>query len=183
MTPWRNDVGWSRRRGNIYRLTGPIHEVNAMTIGNVCTKGAVTVSPSAPLSEAAQLMCSKYVGTLVVTSSSGDKPVVTGVITDRDIVRAQLHRTSDLSRLSVAEIMTPHPLVLREQESVQDAINQLQARGVRRAPVVDASGVLVGLVSTDDLLAEVSDELVNLVRLIAQQSAKEEAVLLSGPVL
>ena len=143
-----------------------------MKIAEVCTKGAITVSPSAPVSEAAQIMCARNVGTVVVTMSPADRPVVVGIITDRDIVRAQLHRTSDLSRLSVAEVMTPDPLVLNEQDSIEEAINQLLARDVRRAPVIDASGMLAGLVSTDDLLAEISDELVNLVQPIAQQAIK-----------
>jgi len=146
-----------------------------MKIAKVCTKGAITVSPSAPLSEAAQIMCGRNVGTVVVTASPADRPVVMGIITDRDIVRAQLHRTSDLSRLSVAEVMTPDPLVLNEQESIEEAINQLLTRAVRRAPVIDASGMLVGLVSTNDLLAEVSNELVNLVQPIAQQAIRKPA--------
>ncbi len=146
-----------------------------MKIATVCTKGAITVSPSAPLSEAAQIMCSRNVGTVVVTVSPADRPVVVGIITDRDIVRAQLHRVSDLSRLSVAEVMTPDPLVLNEQEVIESAIDQMLARGVRRAPVIDASGKLIGLVSTDDLLAEVSDELVNLIQPIAQQAMRGPA--------
>ncbi len=144
-----------------------------MKIAKVCTKGAITVSPSAPLSEAAQIMCARNVGTVVVTASPADRPVVVGIITDRDIVRAQLHRTSDLSRLSVAEVMTPDPLVLNEQESIEEAIHQLLARGVRRTPVINSSGKLVGLVSTDDLLAEISDELVNLVQPVAQQAIRK----------
>ncbi len=143
-----------------------------MKVAKVCTKGAVTVSPSAPLSEVAQTMCSSHVGTVVVTASPADSPVVVGIVTDRDIVRAQLHRTSDLSRLSTAEVMTPDSLVLNEQESIEEAINRLQARGVRRAPVVSESGRLVGLVSTDDLLSEVSDELVSLAKVVARQAGK-----------
>ncbi len=143
-----------------------------MKVTKVCTKGAVTVSPSAPLSEVAQTMCSSHVGTVVVTASPADSPVVVGIVTDRDIVRAQLHRTSDLSRLSTAEVMTPDPLVLNEQESIEEAINRLQARGVRRAPVVNESGTLVGLLSLDDLLTEVSDELVSLAKLVARQASQ-----------
>ncbi len=141
-----------------------------MNVGDVCTRGAVTVSPSTPLSEVAQMMCNRHVGTVIVTKAPIDSPVVVGMITDRDIVRAQLERTADLSRLSAGEVMTPDPLVLNEKESGSDAIRHLQARGVRRAPVVNASGMLVGLVSTDDLLAQVSEELVNLASLVSRQA-------------
>lgn len=147
-----------------------------MKIAKICTKGAITVSPSAPLSEVAQIMCGRNVGTVVVTASPADRPVVVGIITDRDVVRAQLHRTSDFSRLSVAEVMTRDPLVLNEEEPLESAIDQMLARGVRRAPVIDASGMLVGLVSTDDLLTAVSDELVNLVQPIARQAIRKATV-------
>ncbi len=153
-----------------------------MTVATVYTKGAITVSPSAPLSEVAQIMCGRNVGTVIVTASPADRPVVVGIITDRDIVRAQLHRTSDLSRLSVADVMTSDPLVLNEQESVESAIDQMLARGVRRAPVIDASGMLVGLVSTADLLAEVSDELFNLVQPIARQAIRTAAAEQPVPI-
>ncbi len=141
-----------------------------MKVGDVCTKGAVTVSPSTPLGLVAETMCNRHVGAVVVTHAPIDSPVVVGIITDRDIVRAQLERTADLSRLSAREVMTPDPLVLNEEESAADAIRHLQARGVRRAPVINANGLLVGLVSTDDLLAQVSEELINLASLVSRQA-------------
>jgi CBS domain-containing protein len=144
-----------------------------MNVGEACTRGALTVSPSAPLSDVAEIMCDRHVGAVVVTEAPLDKPVVVGIITDRDIVRAQLEHTADLSRLRTGEVMTRDPLVLNEQESIASAIGRLQARGVRRAPVINASGMLVGLVSTDDLLLQVSDELANLAQLVSNQPRRE----------
>lgn len=65
--------------------------------------------------------------------------------------------------------MTRDPLVLYEHQSIASAIGSLQARRVRRAPVTDASGILSGMVSSDDLLAQVSDELANLAKLVSCQ--------------
>lgn len=144
-----------------------------MNVGRVCTKGAVTVPVSAPLSEVAQLMYERHVGAVIVTATPSERPVAAGIITDRDIVRAQFERTADFSRLQAAEVMSRSPLELNEQDSIEDALRQMQTRGVRRAPVVSANGALVGLVSTDDLLAEVSEELVNLAQLVAQQARRE----------
>src|SRR5690349_11456759 len=89
----------------------------AMKIGQVCTRDAVSVSASAPLIEAAQLMCQNQVGAAVVVVAPGERPTVIGIITDRDIVRVQLERVADLSRVRVADVMTRDPLVLNEDES------------------------------------------------------------------
>jgi len=131
------------------------------------------VSPSAPLGAAAQIMCDWHVGTVIVTEALLDKPVVVGVLTDRDIVRAQLQHAADLSRLRAGDVMTRDPLVLNEQESIAGAIDRLRARGVRRAPVISATGMLVGVLSVDDLLVQVAAELRNLALLVSNQPGWE----------
>lgn len=146
-----------------------------MNVGQIATKPVVTVAPAAPLQRAAELMCDRHVGSVVVTESLRDAPVVVGMITDRDVVRAQLERTADLSRLCVADVMRRDPLVLREQDPIAQAIRELQARGVRRAPVISASGTLTGVVSADDLIAQVAQELATLAQLLSQQQRRETA--------
>ncbi len=69
--------------------------------------------------------------------------------------------------------MTRDPLVLNEQESITGAVDRLHARGVRRAPVISASGMLVGVLSIDDLLVQVSQELQGLALLVSYQPRRE----------
>jgi len=146
-----------------------------MSVGEVCTREAVTVLSCAALDEVAAIMRDRHVGAVVVTKAPLDAPVVVGIVTDRDIVRAQLKRAESLSRMRADEVMTRDPLILNEQQSIAEAISQLQVRGVRRAPVIDASGLLVGVVSTDDLLARVSEELLGLAQLVTRQASRESA--------
>jgi CBS domain-containing protein len=144
-----------------------------MNIGQICSREAVTVPESAPLSEVAALMSDCHVGTVVVTRGhTADSPVA-GIITDRDIVCAQLERTADLSRLSAGATMTRNPLTLTEDESVDVAVLCLKARGVRRAPVVDGRGALVGLISVDDLLVQLMTKVSGLVGIVARQGLRE----------
>lgn len=138
-----------------------------MNVGEICTKSAITVSPVTSLDEVARLMVAEDIGTVVVTKSPLDAPVVVGIVTDRDIVRAQFRRAAPLAALHAEDAMTLDPLVVSEGESIATAIGQMQARRVRRAPVIDARGRLSGLVSADDLLAQVSGELTDLARLVA----------------
>ncbi len=140
-----------------------------MNIGEMCTRGAVSVPESASLREVAPLMNERHVGAIIVVSKSTPQATVVGIITDRDIVRSQLEHVADLSRLRVADVMTPAPLTLRNDEPLEDAIERMRARGVRRAPVVGAGGALFGFVSTDDLIAEITRQLSTLGRLLEQQ--------------
>jgi CBS domain-containing protein len=146
-----------------------------MNIGEIYSRGLISVTCSAPLSEAARLMRDHHVGAVVVVATPSERPVAVGIITDRDIVSAQLDVAADLSSLRSADVMTPDPLVLCESDSVTDAIERLRVRGVRRAPVVTVHGTLVGLVSTDDLISQVARNLGTLARLLERQLATEAA--------
>jgi CBS domain-containing protein len=144
-----------------------------MNVGEMCSRGIVSIFESASLREVASLMGERHVGTVVVTAKFSTTSQPVGIITDRDIVRAQLEHVADLSRLRVADVMAKSPLTLRDDEAIEDAIETMRARGVRRAPVANAQGSLVGFVSTDDLIAEVARQVSTLARLLQRQLALE----------
>jgi len=144
-----------------------------MNIGRILSRKAVTVLASDPLSRAARLMCERHVGALVVLSQAGERGAPVGVITDRDVVKAQLEQHADLMMLSVERVMTRDPLLLTLETPLETAVEKMRARGVRRCPVVDAKGLLVGVVSTDDIITALAIELGNLARLIGDQPLHE----------
>jgi CBS domain-containing protein len=130
-----------------------------MNVGDLCNRRIVSVTASAPVSEAAQLMCEQRVGAVVVTAAPAEGAAPVGMLTDRDIVCAQLDRAADLSQLRAADIMTGDPLILNEDAPVEEAIYCLHERHVRRAPVISSKGELVGVISFDDLLRHVAGNL------------------------
>jgi CBS domain-containing protein len=144
-----------------------------MNIGEICSRDLVSVAAQTPLLEVAKVMRDKHVGIVVVTKAPADEQVAAGVITDRDIARAWVDRRGDLAGLAVEQVMTHDPLVLNEDDSVEKAILRMRNRGVRRAPVVTRHGQLLGLVSTDDLIAHAAGELWGLARLLEQQPRQE----------
>ena len=146
-----------------------------MNVGTVCTRPAVCVSTSATLAEVAALMKDEHVGAVIVTTGASACSHVVGIITDRDIVRAQLTHVADLSRLSAGESMSGQPLVFEEREPIDGAIAHLRARGVRRAPVLGADGKVIGLVSIDDLLGHLATTLVGIAGIVVQQIRNEPA--------
>lgn len=146
-----------------------------MNIGEICSREVIIVHTGDTLSEAARQMCERHVGTVIVVEDRGAGRLPVGIITDRDIVRAQLKRAADLFCLGVAQAMTANPLVLREDETIADGIQKLRARAVRRAPVVNAAGALIGVVSVDDLLSAVAEQLAGLAGLVEVQQRREAA--------
>lgn len=146
-----------------------------MNVGRIASKQVVTVPVGASLEQAAEKMLQYGIGAIVVTDTMDDRPTVAGILTDRDIVCARLEHSSSLCALDVADVMTRTPLVLDADDSIVNAIRHLRARCVRRAPVIDRDGKLIGLVSTDDLLAEIAGELAGLAHVVAHQGhAREE---------
>jgi CBS domain-containing protein len=137
---------------------------------HLCRRRVLSISAAAPVIEAARLMCTQGVGAVIVTASPADSPIAVGVLTDRDIVCAQLAGARDLGELRVADVMTRDPLVLNEEDPIDEAVRRMRTRGVRRAPVAGPGGVLTGMISIDDVLTHISANVAALTRLTVKQS-------------
>ena len=147
-----------------------------MNIGEVCSCEVYIVRRTEPLAEAAREMGKRHVGAVVVVESRGDLVRPVGIVTDRDIVNGQVARGADLHSMKVADGKTSNPLTLSETSGLSEAIERMRARGVRRAPVVNDSGDLVGIVSFDDLVPVVADQLSALAKLMGSQAKREKHV-------
>jgi signal-transduction protein with cAMP-binding, CBS, and nucleotidyltransferase domain len=104
------------------------------------------------------------VGTLVVVDAER-KPV--GIVTDRDLALRVVAEGLDPRATTVGEVMTEHPRWVREDTPIEDATARMRDLGVRRVPVVDARGRLVGILSVNDVLELVTEELSHLGRIVA----------------
>lgn len=144
-----------------------------MRVRDLYSPGAQVARPEEALAEAARTMLQSHVGSLIVVQTEGTARRPVGILTDRDIVRGQLRLSADLFCLTVGDVMTPDPLSIDANAGVTEAIESLHARGVRRAPVVDGAGSLLGIVTLDDLLPAVARELEELSTLIGTQARHE----------
>jgi CBS domain-containing protein len=144
-----------------------------MNVGEVCRSRVVSLPQTASLAEVARRMTDEHVGAIIVTDDNSEHARLVGIITDRDIVTAQLQQARDLASLNVGATMTRDVLTLLENEPLDGAIAHMRAKKVRRAPVVSPEGVPIGLVSVDDLIAQLSLKLVGIAGIVAQQSRRE----------
>jgi CBS domain-containing protein len=144
-----------------------------MLIGNVCTQQVVCTHRNATVTEAAQLMRQFHVGTLVVADGEQDSVTPVGLVTDRDVAIGVVAAQMDPDEVLVTEIMNPTLVTALEDADVYETIQKMGLRGVRRLPVVDAGGRLVGIVSEDDLLEQLSREMSALAHISHRQQNKE----------
>lgn len=130
-----------------------------MKILEIASAPVFVAHPGQPLAAAARQMHTHGVGALVVVDprTSVQRPV--GILTDRDILCGQLAQSADLHCLTVEDVMTRDPLTLPAGAELTEAIEEMSVRGVRRAPVVDDSGMLVGIITLDDILPVLAQEL------------------------
>ncbi len=141
-----------------------------MNIGDIRTPHALTTFAGTPLAEAARSMRDNHVGALIVLETHDSLRRPRGILTDRDILRGQIARGADLHCLTVGDVMSRNLLSLPIEMSLEDAIEAMNTRAVRRAPVVDTNGSLVGVVTLDNLLPAIAGELQSLAELIGRQS-------------
>jgi CBS domain-containing protein len=126
-----------------------------MKLSEFARNEVVFVSPEAPVAEAARLMQAKNVGCVVVANNH--KPV--GILTDRDIVLRLVNRDWSPTKTPVREIMTENVLTLRHDMQLDEALDRVKGRSIRRFPVVDEEGAVVGFFSMDDIVHQVGREM------------------------
>jgi len=147
-----------------------------MSAGEYCNREVVIVEHTVSVTEAAELMRHHHVGDLVVVEKQGAPSRPLGIITDRDIVIEVVAQKIDPDSLTVKDIMSADPVSDPESTSLLDTLDTMKQRGVRRVLVVADNGSLQGLLSADDaieLIAEQVDDLTQLVNREVKQEQKQ----------
>lgn len=144
-----------------------------MHIGQICTSQATHCTRDETVQGAALLMRRQHVGDVIVVDKFDGTSVPVGILTDRDIVVSVIAPGLDPASLQVGDIMSEDLLTARDSDDVYETIEKMRLRGIRRVPVVDSHGSLSGIVSADDLLEFLAEEMGELSRISPWQQAHE----------
>lgn len=123
-----------------------------MKVQDIMSADPSTVTPDTPITEAARLMKEHNVGMLPVVESDGSRKLV-GVVTDRDITIRHVAE-GHVSDCAVREAMTDNVSTCKANENVDRVMSLMAEEQVRRIPIVDERGDLVGVISQADILLE-----------------------------
>jgi len=146
-------------------------DLNALflTVGNYCRREVVTCSPADRLTDAAELMRSRNISSLVV--SAGGKPL--GILTDRDLRNKVVARGIDPGTLTAADVMSSPLVTISEDEYLFEALHRISRHRIHRLVVTDRSGGLTGIITDSDILRIQTRSPQQLVREIEEAASVE----------
>ena len=138
-----------------------------MSVGRICVREVVLADAEEKVWHAAERMRQRAVGTLVILNSN---KAPTGILTDRDLVQRVLAEGKDPRETTVDEVMTHDPQMVRETAPIEHALSVMRSHRLRRLPVVQDEGQLVGLLSLDDVLMLLAEEFAAIGGLLHRES-------------
>ncbi|TCS39398.1 CBS domain protein [Paucimonas lemoignei] len=144
-----------------------------LNVGEICNRAVVFATEDMSVKEAADLMRTEHVGSLVVVRDAEIGRIVIGMVTDRDIAIVAVAREFDPQTLRVGDIMSADLVTARVEDSISDVLSMMRAHGVRRIPVTSENGVLIGIVTLDDLLDILAEEMRGFVQAIESAQKHE----------
>ena len=112
-------------------------------------------------------------GDVVIVEEQEGERVPVGILSDRDVVVEVLAKEVPLEAVTVGDVMSDRLLTAQEDDEILETIKRMRTGGVRRVPVVDGAGALVGILALDDLIELISEQLTDLVGLLTTELRHE----------
>jgi CBS domain-containing protein len=135
-----------------------------MFIGAVCSRQVATCVAEMTAFDVARIMRLDQVGDLVVVEYRNGEPVPVGIVSDRDLVVNVMAMGMNPNQVTVGDVMSRELIIAHEGEVLDVALQRMRGAGVRRIPLVDSAGILVGIVSLDDIVKTLGFTLTNVSR-------------------
>ena len=145
-----------------------------MKAGECCNREVVIAPRDMTVLEAAKLMRQYHVGNVVVVEEKAHRSLPVGIFTDRDIVIELLAKDIDPALFSIGEVMTFELTTAWEGDDIVDTVKKMKLKGIRRIPVVDQEGFLTGILTLEDLIDLIAEQLSDLVGLCRRARKQEE---------
>ncbi len=140
-----------------------------MPVSEICNREVVVVQRNDTALEAAKLMRQHHVS---VEDLNGVR-IPVGIITDRDLIMAIMAPELDGSVITVGDIMAQELVTANGSTGIFEAIQYMRQKSVRRLPIVNESGGLIRILTLDDLLELLSEELLEIAKLVRNEQQKE----------
>jgi CBS domain-containing protein len=142
-----------------------------MSLQIYCRKPLIKVAPDTNITEACHLMEQNNVGCLVAEKDGK----LCGIVTDRDIALRVAGAKRDPDKTTVNEIMTPDPIRISVDKQLHHLTSLMHAYHVRRVPIVNGFDTALGIVTLDDLIAQLGDEMSEIGKAISEEFPRGNA--------
>ena len=144
-----------------------------MAISEFRTRDVVCAGRQATASEAARLMRHHHVGDVIVVDESNGSRKPVGVITDRDLIIEVMAAGIDADAIRLGDLMLRPPVTVEHTAGYAETVRLMAVNGVRRMPVIGPGGALVGIITMDDMLRQLTSPLAALADLAGRARSFE----------
>ena len=145
-----------------------------MNVGDICNREVVVALAHETVAAAIDLMRTYHIGDLVVVDQRGHNNRPIGIVTDRDILISVVAEKLQPEDIEIGDLMCTDLLTANVSETPFQCLQLMRENCVRRLPVVDDDEVLQGIVTLDDMLGFLAEQLADLA-VLAQKQAVQEA--------
>lgn len=147
-----------------------------MQVGKLATRELIYCTPDTSARAMARLMRERHVGDLLVAELKGGRLMPLGIVTDRDLVVEVMATGVPPDTITAADLMVETPTCVNDSDTIEEAIERMGVAGVRRLPVVDAHGALVGVLSVDDVMTLLAKEVTDIAGIARRQRSRETSL-------
>lgn len=148
-----------------------------MFAGEYCTRNVSIIGRSDSILKAAKLMREHHVGDLLVVELRNSERAPVGIITDRDIVIKVIAEEVDMQSITIEDVMSYKLITAHEDDDLMGTIKRMRVNGIRRIPIVNQAGSLEGILSIDDILDVITEQLMDIDQIIVKEQEKEREIL------
>lgn len=121
--------------------------IESVRVESIMTRDVKTVKKEKTLQDVASIMSEKDIGSVVITENEN---VPLGIITERDVVRIA-GKTEALLHHLARDVMNKPVITIYTRNSIADAIQSMKLNNIRRLPVIDGQGKMVGIITDKDI--------------------------------
>ena len=136
--------------------------IKNITVSSIMTSKVITITEKQTLKELSKLMYQRNIGGIIIlkdilpnNASEEDTPI--GIITERDIARLVAFSSNLSTDTPTSELMSKPLITINQNSSIKDASDLMQQHNIRRLPVLDNKGKLVGIITAKDILKAMMD--------------------------
>lgn len=144
-----------------------------MDLRKIGKRRVATVLPEMTVRDAARVMREAHLGDVIVVEQRDQKVFPVGILTDRDIVMSTTALGVSPVDFLVGDVMTRNLVTAGSHEPLNRVIDLMKEHGVKRIPIVSPDGELDGIVSIEDVMRLLSEEMCALSQVYERQRANE----------
>jgi CBS domain-containing protein len=147
---------------NLIWMTSASKNMKNIAVSDFMTRSVKTIKENETMRQACKLMYQENIGSIVILKKYTDEAgtsdttlkneIPTGIVTERDIARMVGFSAKFFPDMTASEVMSKPLITINSDTSARDAVALMEQKDIRRLPIVDDKGQMVGIITAKDII-------------------------------